>query len=89
MVKRRDAEINYIFNYCLENMCDKMGAIKNICSKSTAKTLQQHQAAFIYSKSTSKHQKYFSFWCCSGVFIVNFEQTSHIALVFLLLTLKK
>ena len=26
-------------------------------------------------------------WCCSGVFIVNFEHISHVVLVFLLLTL--
>ena len=26
-------------------------------------------------------------WCCSGVFIVNFEHISHLVLVFLLLTL--
>ena len=31
-----------------------------------------------------------SFWCCrSGVFIVNFEHTSHLLLLFLLLTLSR
>ena len=28
-------------------------------------------------------------WCCSGVFIVNFEHISHLVLMFLLLTLSK
>ena len=28
-------------------------------------------------------------WCCSGVFIVNFEHISHFALLFLLLTLSR
>ena len=28
-------------------------------------------------------------WCCSGIFIVNFELISHLVVVFLLLTLNR
>ena len=43
------------------------------CSKLAIETLEQGV----------KH------WCRSGVFIVNFDQISHLALVFLLLTLSR
>ena len=50
------------------------------------------QPAFISSKLTTETLeqvvKYVqSLWRCSGFFIVNFEYTSHLNLVFLLLTL--
>ena len=42
----------------------------------------------ICSKLTVKTPEQ-SHWRCSGVFIVNFEHTSHLVLVFLLLTLSR
>ena len=42
----------------------------------------------IFSKLTIKTPKR-RYWCCSGVFIVNFEYISHLVLVFLLLNLSR
>ena len=63
------------FNY-RENrkMCE-------ICSKLTIKNIEQRARNCIKSNTLP--------WHCSGVFIVNFEQISHVSLVFLLLTLNK
>ena len=49
------------------------------CSKFSIETLETCSDLTI---KTERRQ-----WCCSGVFIVNFEHVSHLVLVFLLLTL--
>ena len=46
------------------------------------------QLAFACSKLTIKTPER-RYWCRSGVFLVNFEHTSHPVLVFLLLTLSR
>ena len=55
------------------------------CLKLTIETLEQ---GVIRSKLTIKIPKRRQ-WCRSGIFIVNFEHISHLALVFLLLTLSR
>ena len=52
------------------------------CSKLAKETLEESEICSKLIKTPERRQ-----WRRSGVFIVNFEQISHLVLVFLLLTL--
>ena len=53
------------------------------CSKLTIETLEQNVKYVQLTRKTLERRQ----WRRSGVFLVNFEHISHLALVFLLLTL--
>ena len=55
------------------------------CSKLTIETLEQGETYPKLTINTIERRK----WCLLGVFIVNFEHISQLALVFLLLTLSR
>ena len=62
-----------------------------ICSKLTTKAPQRRQIFFFNKVAGIQSATLFKkkYWRRSGVYIVNFEQISHIVLVFSLLALNK
>ena len=83
--------VNYMFKVNKRNTRTRC----EICSKLTMKTPELRQNILkVNNKDTRTTLLSISLtlnilWCHSGVFIVNFEDTSHVVLVFLLLTLSR